>query len=68
MIGALAQDSATCNTLAPLRRRQAAERQAAVSIGYWIVLLLIIVPASWLVAGLILWVLFGGHSDPPHLF
>lgn len=38
------------------------------SIGYWLLLIVIIVPASWLVAGLILWVLFGGRSDPPQLF
>lgn len=44
------------------------ERLVTVSLGYWILLPVIIVPAAWLVAGLILWVLFGGHSDPPNLF
>ncbi len=44
------------------------ERLVTVSLGYWILLIVIIVPAAWLVAGLILWALFGGHSDPPNLF
>ncbi len=39
-----------------------------VDVAYWIVLALLIVPAFWILAGIILWIIPGGRSDPPNLF
>ncbi|WP_171822736.1 hypothetical protein [Sulfobacillus thermosulfidooxidans] len=40
----------------------------AMAIAYWVVLALLVVPAFWILAGVILWIISGGRSDPPKIF